>query len=95
MGLLPQAGRRTEPEGGTYFKVKICSRYVLLEICCASMVRYKICRLLEHRLVGLSQARNAQPHSCLSVYYYKSASFFVTVMKQSVSFALSFFSYSG
>ncbi len=33
----------------TYFKVKICSRCVLLGICCASMVRYKICRLLEHR----------------------------------------------
>jgi len=28
------------------------------------MVRYKICRLLEHRSVGLSQVINAQPHSC-------------------------------
>ena len=76
MGLLPQAEKRTGSEARYIFQRKICSRYVLLEICCASMVRYKVCRLLEHRSVGLSQARNAQPHACLSVYYYKSASFF-------------------
>ncbi len=61
MWLLPEAAvnvyRRV-----TYFRIKMCSRYVLLGICCASMVKYKICRLLEHRLVGLSQATNAQPH---------------------------------
>ncbi len=75
MGPFPQAGQRIVPDRGTYFKGKICSRYVLLEICCASMVRYKVCRLLEHRLVGLSQAMNAQPHSCLLVYCDKSAFF--------------------
>lgn len=37
------------PDSDTYFIVKICSRYVLLGICCASMVKYKVCRLLEHR----------------------------------------------
>ena len=59
----------------TYFKLKMCSRYVLLEICCASMVRYKVCRLLEHRLVGLLQATKVQPHSCLLSYENASVSY--------------------
>jgi hypothetical protein len=46
----------------TYFRTKMCSRYILLGICCASMVKYKICRLLEHRLKGLLQERMRQPY---------------------------------
>ena len=46
------------------------------------MVRYKICRLLEHRSVGLSQVINAQPHSCLPVPEYKSAGYIYKSVKE-------------
>lgn len=55
-GAAP-AGKRVDIVRNTYFKGKICSRCVLLEICCASMVRYKIYRLLEHRWEAASDDR--------------------------------------
>ena len=67
-GAAPAGGDRGA--GDTYFQGKICSRYVLLEICCASMVRYKVCRLREHRWVGLRRGRMRSPTLVFHVLRY-------------------------